>query len=228
MPAPARHSRARGTTKSTSRPVAPADSPTIGGVEVDDRGRPGRILRELRRRPAARPAAARRRRRSRAGARASARSRASAGPLQHREHGVRAGVVELGHVARLGRRRPRRRSPTRSPGCAARSTPAPGRAGSPCASSSRRPAPALRRPRLFSGRSRSRWLGSAQLDLAWRIRISRRIPTACHESRAMWKADCASGRRSAPTGQARRTAQPRSRQSRPGAVSRKPWQAATS
>jgi len=44
----------------------------------------------------------------------------------------------------------------------------------------------------------------------------------------MWKADCASIRRSAPTGQARRTAQPRVMQADPAAVSSQRWQVATS
>ena len=214
-----------------SRPASRRPSrhpPSRSRVEVDDGGRPGRILREL--------GVARRLGQQPLG------EGADPGlvpeeqhavdvrrPPQHREHGLRAGVVELGQVARLGRRRPRRRSPTRSPASAARSRPAPGPAGSrlrfiqaPTSAGAAPPALVERPVEVALAR-----VGPARLGVAHQDQASH------HDLPAMKVApcgrpDCASGRSSAPTGQARRTAQPRSRQSRPGALSRKPWQAATS
>ena len=206
--------RSRRAGRSPSRPSAqPSD------VEVDDRGGRRSGTWRSRRRRAARRAAAARRRRCRAGGRAAARAPRPAPPGARRA-ASRAPRGRSRARRRSARRRRRRRRRPRSPARAGRWRPAPGRGGSPCAFSQPPMRPAARRPRLLSGRSRSRWPGSAQLDLAWRIRISRRMASACHERPPCGRPIAPRACRPRPTGQARRTAQPRSMQSRPGAVSR--------
>ena len=173
------HSSRLGTTKSTSRPAPQPTAVPAVRVEVDHGGGAGRELVEV--------GVARRLGEQAGAAKApipgwwpsiSTQSDVRRRPLDDLEQAsrVRRGKAPAGSASPPGP--PRRRHA------------APGLLGAPGARHQRlvgteallfsQPpiSAAARRPRLLSGRSRSRWPGSAQLNLAWRIRIRRRMPSA--------------------------------------------------